>query len=79
MCQTGEAAVDAWRSHYPQLKTLFDEVEGFEDFMLYVSNNLLLDNKFGMMFRVTVGAIISTIDAATDLYIISTYVGERAK
>ena len=73
MVQTGLMAVDAWKKHYVQLSNLFDEVEGFEDFMIAISNNLLRDNKFGMVFRVSVGAALSTIDAATDIYVISTY------
>ena len=39
---------------------LFDEIEGFKEFMVVIVDNLLRDNKFGMAFRVTVGAIIST-------------------
>ena len=41
--------------------------------MLVIANNLLRDNKFGMMFRVSVGAFLSTVDAATDIFVISTY------
>jgi len=29
--KTGEAAVNAWRVHYPQLYILFEEVDGFEE------------------------------------------------
>lgn len=52
MVQTGDAAVGGLRSHYPQLDTLFDEVEGFEEFMNVIATNLLRDNKYGMFFRV---------------------------
>ena len=41
--------------------------------MLVIANNLLRDNKFGMVFRVSVGALLSTVDAATDIFVISTY------
>jgi len=37
--KTGEHAVDAWRSHYALLNVLFEEVEGFEEFMLVIANN----------------------------------------
>jgi len=73
MVQTGLMAVDAWKKHYVQLSNLFDEIEGFEDFMIVITNNLLRDNRFGMMFRVGSGAALSTIDAVTDIYVISTY------
>ena len=41
--KTGDAALDAWRRHYVQLKKLFDEAEGCEEFMLVFANNLLQD------------------------------------
>ena len=39
--KTGSAAVDAWKLHFVQLEHLFDEVDGFEEFMLVIANNLL--------------------------------------
>jgi len=77
MVQTGLMAVDAWKKHYVQLHHLFDEVVGFEDFIVVITNNLLRDNKFGMMFRVGIGAALSMSDAATDIYVISTYYGKE--
>ena len=41
--------------------------------VLILFNNMLRDNKFGMVFRVGVGATFSTIDALTDIYVVSTY------
>jgi len=52
MVKTNDAAVDAWRNNYPQLQTLFDEVPGFNEFMLFILSGLLRDNKFGILFRV---------------------------
>ena len=72
MVQTGEDAVDAWRMNYPQLNELF-EIEGFKEFMEVIASNLLRVNKYGMVFRVSVGAALSTIDAATDIYVITKY------
>ena len=76
--KTGDAAVDAWRLQYGQLEVLFEKVIGFEDFMVTLANSLLKDSFYGTAYRVTVGASLSTIDAATDIYVIATYVGERA-
>jgi len=72
MVQTGALASDAWAKQYPQLSSLF-EVDGFGELMLVIISNLLRDNKFGLIFRVCVGAILSVSDAATDIYVISTY------
>ena len=77
MVQTGLMAVDAWKKQYVQLHHLFDEVVGFEDFIVVITNNLLRDNKFGMMFRVGIGAALSMSDAATDIYVINTYYGKE--
>jgi len=75
--KTGEHAIDAWRLHYVQLDVLFKEVVGFEEFMLVIANNTLRDSIYGMVYRVTVGAVLSTVDAATDIYVISTYYQSR--
>jgi len=82
--QTGEAALEAWKLHYVQLTPLLNEIEGFSPFMLVMFNNLQRDSKYGLVFRVAVGALLSTIDATTDLYTLYTYWtsgfrGERAK
>jgi len=55
------------------LEHLFQSQDGFEELMVIIANNLLRDNKFGMIFRVSVGAALSTVDAATDIYVITTY------
>jgi len=71
--KTGKVAVDAWRRQYSQLEILFEEVIGFEEFMVTLANHLLKDSIYGTVYRVSVGAGISTIDAATDIYVITTY------
>ena len=35
--------MDGWRLHYANLKILFKEVEGFEEFMIVLADNLLRD------------------------------------
>jgi len=71
--RNGKAAIAAWCVHYTQLGPLLDEVEGFEDFMNVICDNLFRDNKLGMIYRVAIGAGLSTTDAATDIYVIFTY------
>ena len=65
--------MDAWRKQYPQLEVLFEEVIGFETFVVTLANSLLRASIYGTIYRVSVGALLSTIDAATDIYVISTY------
>ena len=72
--KTGEHAVDAWRRNYSQLEILFNEVTRFEDFMVTIANKTLENSIYGMVYRVTVGAVLSITDGVTDLYVISTYV-----
>ena len=75
--KTGAVAIDAWRLNYIQLDVLFKEVVGFEEFMVVIANNLMRDSIYGMVFRVTVGAVLSTTDAVTDIYVITTYYKEE--
>jgi len=63
-------SVQAWRTHYSQLNTLFSEVKGFEQFMTAIADNLFEDNVYGMMYRVSVGAALSSIDTLTEVYVI---------
>ena len=77
MVQTSDDAVDAWRKNYPQLGNLF-QVNGFNEFMVVIATNLLRNNKYGMIFRVSVGAALSTLDGATDIYVITTYYQSNA-
>ena len=72
MFQTGEAAMEAWRLHYTQLREL-TELEGVDTFIVDIFSNLLRDSKWGMILRVSVGALLSMLDAGTDIYTVSTY------
>ena len=71
--KTGDAALDAWRRHYVQLKMLFEDVEGFEEFMLVFANNLMRDSIYGTAWRVSTGAVLSILDAVSDIYVILKY------
>ena len=61
--RTGEYALNGWRLHYEELNVLFEEVVGFEEFMLVIADNLLRDSIYGTIMRVSVGATLSTADA----------------
>jgi len=52
---------------------LFTEIPGFHEFMLVLANNTLRDSVYGTVYRVSVGALISTIDAISDVYVIAKY------
>ena len=41
--------------------------------MIYTADHTLQDSVYGMVFRVSVGAALSMTDAATDIYVITTY------
>jgi len=71
--KTGDAAFDAWSLHYPQLNALFVDTPGLGVFLLVFFNNLLRDSLYGTVLRVSVGAFLSILDGATDIYTVSTY------
>ena len=64
--------MEAWRLHYTQLREL-TELEGVDTFIVDIFSNLLRDSKWGMILRVSVGALLSMLDAGTDIYTVSTY------
>ena len=64
--------MEAWRLHYTQLREL-TELEGVDTFIVDIFSNLLRDSKWGMILRVSVGALLSMLDGGTDIYTISTY------
>ena len=45
--------------------------------MLVIANNILRDSIYGMVFRVSVGAALSSIDAVTDIYVITKYYSNK--
>ena len=71
--KTGEAALNAWWLHYVQMNEVFMNVDGFEELMVFLAKNILRDSIYGMVYRVSIGAALSTIDAATDIYVVTTY------
>ena len=48
--KAGEVAVDTWRKQYPQLEVLFEEVIGFETFVVTLANSLLKDSIYGTVY-----------------------------
>ena len=76
--QSPASAVEAWRLNYPQLNSLF-EIAGFDVFMNTITEGLLKENKYGLIYRVSIGAILSTLDAGTDVYVIGTYISQGLK
>ena len=52
------------------------EVEEFDNFIHLIANNLSVDSIYGTVWRVCVGALLSTIDAITDCYVVGTYFNE---
>jgi len=54
-------------------------VIGFEEFVVTLANSLMKDSVYGTVYRVGVGAALSAIDAATDIYVIVTYVGRASE
>ena len=69
----GAAALEGWRNEFPQLNVLFDEIPGFHEFMLHIANKKARDSIYGTVYQVALGAILSTSDIISDIYIVATY------
>ena len=71
--ENGKAAVLAWRKEYPQIGAMLDNVEGVEEFMIVIADSLVRDNRIGIAYRVSIGALLSITDTVTDIYVLPTY------
>ena len=69
----GAAALEGWRHAYPQLDVLFNDIPGFHDFMLQIANNKVRDSVYSTVYQVIIGALLSTTDIITDIYVVATY------
>ena len=49
-CDNEVEALEAWRNHYRLLNSLFEEVTGFEEFMLTIASNTQRDSIYGMVY-----------------------------
>ena len=72
-----DSAMLSWRQEYRQLDTLFDGVEGFEDFATFLLKEIHRRSSRGMVYRVGLGAFISSVDSLTDIYVTVTYMKGR--
>ena len=75
---TPAAGVAGWKLNYHQLNQLFENVTGFEVLVLAIAEGILRKSKVGVIYRVGLGAFLSTTDAASDLYVIATYYKHEA-
>lgn len=51
-------------------------MENFDVFMTVIANRLMRDSLYGTMLRVGVGAILSSVDAITDILVVAQYYRE---
>jgi len=72
---SAKAGVDDWILRYRALQTLDKEAEWFRPMIEVVAQALLEDVPWGLKARVTVGAVLSTMDMASDLYVVVQYLG----
>ena len=68
-----ESAVDALRLANPCLHLVFEEYEFILPFLNTIAKVILLNSKFGVRMRVFLGAVLSSGDAITDIFVIFKY------
>mmetsp|Transcript_25074 Transcript_25074/g.47133 ORF Transcript_25074/g.47133 Transcript_25074/m.47133 type:complete len:868 (-) Transcript_25074:47-2650(-) len=63
-----EAAFESWIATYPQLSQLDTEFRWFRSFFVLIAQRLLGTVGWGVKARVSTGALLSIIDAISDVY-----------
>jgi len=71
---TAETGVDEWISKYRALRELDKEEAWFRPMMNVVAERLLGEVSWGLKMRVTIGAGLSVLDLATDVFVIWSYI-----
>ena len=75
--KTADAGVDLWRLQFPSLTELCKKNNGFFIKMsLVIARRKLIEAPWGLLLRVSLGAAISTIDIATDVYALYQFFSE---
>jgi hypothetical protein len=64
-----KAGVDMWRLQNRAVGELFEEFPWLEGMFVEIGKGVVKAAPWGMMFRVTVGAITSIFDLLTDVYV----------
>ena len=72
---TAEAGVDEWIRRYRSLGELDREEAWFRPMLNTLAKRLLGDVSWGLKMRVAMGAGLSILDMATDIFVIARYVG----
>ncbi|GMH61523.1 hypothetical protein TrLO_g13384 [Triparma laevis f. longispina] len=67
------AGVDQWRLQNRAIKQLMETHGWFEPFVLVISKGIVKTAAWGLMWRVTVGAILSLSDLGTDLIVLNQF------
>jgi len=67
------AGVDAWRIQNKAVKELMEKHEWFLTMIVELSKGIVKSAAWGLMFRVTAGAVLSVTDLATDLVVLKQF------
>ena len=67
------AGVDQWRVQNKAVKEIVENHEWFLPMMVEVSKGIVKTAAWGLMFRVTLGAVLSMSDLATDLFVLKQF------
>ena len=74
---TAEAAVDEWILKHAPLQELDREAAWFRTMLNVIARRLLAEVSWGLKMRVIMGAGLSILDMATDVFVIWRYMGDE--
>ena len=67
------AGVDQWRVQNKAMKELMEEHEWFEPMITVVGRGIVKTAAWGLMWRVTLGAVLSMVDLVTDIVVLKQF------
>ncbi|GMI11784.1 hypothetical protein TrVE_jg8632 [Triparma verrucosa] len=67
------AGVDQWRVQNRAVKELMESYDWFQPMMVELSKGIVKTAAWGLMWRVTLGAVLSVSDLATDLFVLKQF------
>jgi len=75
--KTAEAGLYQWKMQNRSMVELFERYGWMESMMLEISRVILKTAPWGLMFRVSTGALLSVVDVVTDVVVIVGYMGKE--
>jgi hypothetical protein len=77
--KTPEAGVYQWKMQNPAIAELFEEYPWCEEMVLTIAQDILSSAPWGVVWRVSIGAVLSLLDVGSDLSVVGLYLEDDSQ